>query len=135
MNIFVGSIEIQMLMWSVVLGVAQLVLATILAAKDWGMAYTLSPRDVPAPAVAKLTGRLLRGFQNFKETFVFFVVAVLVVALMARQSPMSATGAQLYFWSRLAYVPIYAAGILGVRTMLWALSMVGIAMVFLAAVA
>jgi len=135
MNIFVGSIEIQMLMWSVVLGVVQLVLATILANKDWGLAYNLSPRDTPPPSTGKLTGRLLRAFQNFKETFVFFVVAVLVVALMARQSPMSATGAQIYFWSRLAYVPVYAAGFVGVRTILWTLSIVGMVMVFLAAVA
>src|ERR1051326_682729 len=105
-----------MLMWSVVLGLVQLVIATILAGKDCGMAYCLSARDTPAPPVSRITGRFLRAFQNFKETFVFFVVAVLVVALMARQSPMSAAGAQLYFWSRLAYVPVYAAGIMGVRT-------------------
>jgi len=135
MNIFVGSIEVQMLMWSVVLGVVQLVIATVLFSKDTGLAYNLSPRDMPPPPVSKLTGRFQRAFHNFKETFVFFVVAVLVVALMARQSPMSANGAQLYFWSRLLYVPAYAAGISGVRTILWALSMVGVAMVFLAAVA
>ena len=135
MKLFTGSIEVQMLLWSVVLGIAHLVIATSMSNWDLGLAYNISSRDLPPGPVSPLTARLLRGFENFKETFVFFVVAALVVALMARQSPMSATGAQIYFWSRLAYVPVYAAGFVGVRTILWTLSMVGMVMVFLAAVA
>ena len=54
MNIFVGSTEIQMLCWSVVLGLVQLVLATSLATKDQGMAYNVSPRDRTPPPVSPL---------------------------------------------------------------------------------
>jgi uncharacterized MAPEG superfamily protein len=93
MNIFVGSIEVQMLLWSVVLGLVHLVIATVLSNKDRGLAYGISSRDKAPPPVGIVTGRLLRAFGNFKETFIFFAVAVLVVALMARQSPMSALGA------------------------------------------
>jgi uncharacterized MAPEG superfamily protein len=133
MNIFTGSIEIQMLCWSVVLGLAQLVIATSLATKDQGRAYNIGTRDVPPPPVSIVTGRFQRAFGNFRETFVYFAVAVLVVTALAKNSPASALGAQIYFWSRLAYVPVYAAGIAGLRTALWTLSIVGLMMVLLAA--
>lgn len=135
MNIFVGSIEVQMLLWSVVLGLVHLVIATVLSNKDRGLAYGISSRDKAPPPVGIVTGRLLRAFGNFKETFIFFAVAVLVVALIARQSPMSALGAQIYFWGRLVYVPVYAAGIIVLRTILWTASFIGLVMVLLAAVA
>ena len=133
MNIFTGSIEIQMLCWSAVLGLGQLTVATLGGLVDQGLTYTLSSRDLPPPSVTVITARLQRAFGNFRESFVYFAVAVLVVTSMAKNSPGSALGAQLYFWSRLAYVPVYAAGIQVARTAVWALSIVGLVMVLLAA--
>ena len=135
MNIFTGSIEIQMLCWSVVLGLVQLAVATTMATLNQGLPYNLSPRDLPPPAVTPITGRLLRAFGNFRETFVYFAVAVLVVTSMAKNSPGSALGAQIYFWARVVYVPVYAAGVPVVRTVIWTASVVGLVMVLLAAVA
>ena len=132
MNSFTGSIELQMLCWSVVLGLVQLVLATSLATKDQGLAYNMSARDLPAPSVTPLSARMLRAFGNFRETFVYFAVAVLVVTALAKNSPHSALGAQIYFWSRLVYVPVYAAGIPVVRTLVWTVATLGIVMVLLA---
>ena len=83
MEIFTGSIELQLLFWSVVLGLVQLVIATTLATKDQGLAYNLSPRDLPAPPVTALV----------------------------KESELSALGAHLDFWARLLYVPVYAAAI------------------------
>jgi uncharacterized MAPEG superfamily protein len=135
MHIFTGSIEIQMLCWSVVLGLVQLVIATSLATRDQGLPYNLSPRDLPPPPVGIVAARFLRAFGNFRETFVYFAVAVLVVTLTAKNSSSSALGAQLYFWARLIYVPVYAAGIPVLRTLIWAASIVGLVMVLLAALA
>jgi uncharacterized MAPEG superfamily protein len=135
MNNFTGSIELQMLCWSVVLGLVQLVIATSLATKDQGLPYNLSPRDLPPPPVTVLTGRFQRIFRNFRETFVYFAVAVLVVTAMAKNSSASALGAQIYFWARVVYIPVYAAGIPVARTLVWAASIVGLVMVLLAAFA
>lgn len=134
MNIFVGSIEIQMLCWAVVLGLAQLIVATTLATKDQGLAYNMSARDLPAPSVSPLAARMLRAFGNFKETFVFFAVAVLAVTLLGKANANSALGAQIYFWARLVYVPVYAAGIPVVRTLIWGASIAGLVMVLSAAI-
>ena len=133
MNIFAGSTEIQMLCWAVVLGLVQLVVATTLATKDQGLAYNMSARDLPAPSVSTLSARMLRAFGNFRETFVYFAVAVLVVTALGKANATSALGAQIYFWARLVYVPVYAAGIPGLRTLIWAVSIAGLVMVLLAA--
>jgi len=135
MNSFTGSIELQMLCWSVVLGLVQLVIATSLATKDQGLPYNMSARDLQPPSVTPLTARFQRIFRNFRETFVYFAVAVLVVTVLAKNSPGSALGAQIYFWARVVYIPVYAAGIPVARTLVWAASIVGLVMVLLAAFA
>jgi uncharacterized MAPEG superfamily protein len=129
MNIFTGSVEIQMLCWSVVLGLVQLLISTTLAVKDQGLPYATGPRDAPSPPLATLTARLLRAFHNFRETFVYFATAVLLVTLMNKSNANSALGAQLYFWARLVYIPVYASGIPFARTAVWTVSVIGLVMV------
>lgn len=135
MEIFTGSIELQLLFWSVVLGLVQLVIATMLWTKDQGVAYNMSARDTPPAPVSVLTGRFQRAFANFRETFVYFAVAVMLVTVLVKESELSAWGAHLYFWSRLLYVPVYAAGIPVLRTLVWTVSIIGLVLVLLSVVA
>ncbi len=135
MEVFSGSIELQLLFWSVVLGLVQLLIAAALATRDKGVAHNLSPRDSEGAPVSVLTGRFQRAFANFKETFVFFVVAVLLVTVLARESELSAWGAHLYFWSRLLYVPVYAAGIPVLRSVIWTVSLLGLVLMLLSLLA
>jgi len=128
-----GMTEITMLLWSVVLGLVQILIASMAVNKDVGLPYNLSSRDEPAPPIGKVAGRLLRAGVNFRETFGLFAVSVILVALLHRENATSAIGAQIYFWSRLVYVPVYALGIAVVRTIIWALSIAGLVMVLLAA--
>src|SRR6185312_6621773 len=94
--------ETTMLLWSVVLGLVQLVIASMAVNRDVGLPYNLSSRDVPPAAqVGTIGGRLVRAFNNFRETFGFFAVAVLLVAVLNRADHTSLLGAQLYFWARL----------------------------------
>ncbi|HWF64953.1 MAG TPA: MAPEG family protein [Rhizomicrobium sp.] len=126
--------ETTMLLWSVVLGLVQLVIASMATNRDVGLPYNLSSRDAPPAApVGTMAGRLVRAFNNFRETFGFFAVAVLLVLMLNRHDQNSALGAQLYFWARLIYVPVYALGIQVVRTIVWAVSIIGLVMVLLAA--
>jgi uncharacterized MAPEG superfamily protein len=129
MDVFTGSIELQMLFCSVLLGLAQLLAAAMLSTRDKGVAHNLSPRDDQGAPASVLTGRMQRAFANFKETFAFFAAAVLLVTILGRESELSAWGAQLYFWARLAYVPVYAAGIPGLRSAIWTVSLVGLLLV------
>jgi uncharacterized MAPEG superfamily protein len=133
MNNVMGMTETTMLLWSVVLGLVQIVIASMATNKDVGLPYNLSSRDEPSPALSRTAGRLVRAGANFRETFGLFAVSVILVVLLHRQTNMSAMGAQVYFWARLVYVPVYALGIQVVRTIVWAISIVGLVMVLLAA--
>ena len=47
----------------------------------------------------------------------------------ARKGAQAATGATIFFWARLIYWPVYMAGIIYLRTLVWGVSIVGIAMI------
>ena len=61
--------------------------------------------------------------------------AVLAIAMLGRHDDLSAAGARIYFWARVLYVPVYAAGVPVARTMIWAVSIFGLILVLLAATA
>ncbi|MEI9990309.1 MAG: MAPEG family protein [Rhizomicrobium sp.] len=124
-----GSVEMQMLWLSIVLGLVQLVLATLFSVSTRGLPWGVGPRDEPAPPMGKFGGRVERAFKNFLETFVFFLGAVLVAQALNKHTASSALGAQIYFWSRLAYLPVYAFGLPFLRTLLWVASLIGVGMV------
>ena len=124
-----GTIELRMLWLSIALGVIQLVLAVLFSLSARGLPWGAGNRDDAAPAMSKMGARVERAFKNYLETFALFAAAVLMANAMGKHTAMSALGAEIYFWSRVAYVPVYAAGIPYVRTVLWIASIVGIGMV------
>ena len=72
-------------------------------------------------------GRADRAAKNSVEAAVFFVP----LALVANAAGMDAEvmlGAQIAFWARVAYVPIYIAGIKYLRSLVWIVGVVGYGM-------
>jgi uncharacterized MAPEG superfamily protein len=124
-----GTVEFQMLWLSVVLGLVQIALPTLIGIFMGRTPWAIGSRDETQPSYGKLFGRLDRAFGNFVETFAFFAAAVLLAHALGKHSLLSERGAELYFWSRVAYVPAYAFGISGVRTLIWIGSAAGIIMV------
>ena len=122
------SIELKMLVWSIVLGLVQIALAATFGTLQRGLKWNVGARDGVAEPLIGIAGRLDRASRNFLETFVFFAVAVLGLLLSQKGDAQTALGAQLYFWARLAYLPVYAAGIPYVRTLIWAVSIAGLVM-------
>ena len=120
------GIEIQMLGWAIVLGLVQVMIAAGAVTRERGLAWNASARDGVPPPPGPLAARLQRAQANFLETFPFFAAAVLAVVLTQRQDSTTAVAVQLYFWARLVYVPLYAAGIPYVRSLVWVVSLLGI---------
>ena len=123
--------ELALLAWSVVLGLVHAVATGQFTTIQHGLSYGLSPRDEKKP----LTGvgaRVERAFSNYMQTFPFFVAAVLVAHVAGRHSWLTVTGAQLYFWARLVYVPLYAAGIPIARTVAFGVALLGIVLILIA---
>ena len=120
------TVEIQMLAWSVALGLVQILLAAALMTHQRGLKWNTGARDGQVAPLIGVAARMERASRNFLETFPFFAAAVLAVVLTQRTSPETALGAQVYFWARLAYVPLYAAGVPYARTLVWAASIWGL---------
>jgi uncharacterized MAPEG superfamily protein len=64
------------------------------------------------------------------ENLVVFAIVVLVAHVAGKADAMTALGAALFFWARLAYAIIYVAGLPWLRTAAWAVSIAGIVLVF-----
>ncbi len=124
-----GSVELQMLAASAVLGLVQLLLAALFSVGARGMRWSVGSRDSASAPLGTIGGRVERACKNFLETFPIFAVAVLIATSLDRHTAMTMLGAQLYFWARVAFVPVYAFGIPVVRTLVWAIATVGIVLV------
>ena len=119
------AIEIQMLAWSVLLGLAQLFLAAALMTRQRGLKWNASARDGDPPPLTGVAGRADRALRNFLETFPLFAAAALAVVATGSGDAGTAFGAQLWFWARVAYVPLYLAGIPYLRSLVWAVALFG----------
>lgn len=122
-------IELRMLVWSILLGLGQILLAATFATARRGLRWNAGPRDGTPAALGGVGGRIDRASHNFRETFPFFAAAVLAVIVLQKADATSALGAQVYFWARVAYVPAYALGVPYVRSAIWAVSLAGLLMV------
>ena len=122
------GIELKFLVWAIVLGLVQLLLANALVTRQRGLAWNTGPRD-SSPPLTGVAGRSERAYRNFLETFPFFAAAVLAVTVAGRADENSALGVQLYFWARVAYVPLYLGAIRYVRSLAWVVSMAGLVLV------
>lgn len=119
------AIEIQILAWGILLGVAQLFLAAALMTRQRGLQWNASARDGDPPPLTGLAARADRAFRNFLETFPFFAAAAVAVVATGSGDAGTAFGAQLWFWARVLYVPLYLAGIPYVRSLVWAAALLG----------
>ena len=123
------AVELQMLAWSIALGLVQIVIQSSMGTLQRGLKWNTGARDgVPKPLDGP-AARAERALKNFLETFPLFAAAALAVVVAQKTSAHTAPGAQLYFWSRVAYVPAYVAGIAYVRTLIWGVSVAGLVMV------
>lgn len=120
-----ASTEIAVLAWSVILLILHVVVQATVSARDTGAPYALGARDEPRD-VSTLAHRLTRTLRNFLETYPAFVALALALAVTGKHGGLGATGALVWFWARVVYVPLYAAGTKGVRTAAWAVSMIGL---------
>jgi len=120
------TIELKMLAWSVLLGLAYIFIAAGLATQQRGLQWNVGNRDGALQPLTGAAARADRASRNFLETFVFFAAAAIGVVLAKQNTPHTAIGAEIYFGARLAYLPIYIVGIPYLRTLVWALSLWGL---------
>ena len=121
--------ELAFVVWAVVLTFVQMLLAVSGATLQVGLPALAGNREGLAPCTG-WAGRAARAHHNMLENLVLFAALVLVAALAGRTNSATLLGAQIFFWARLAYAVIYVAGIPWLRTAVWSISVVGLALIF-----
>ena len=123
------SIEIKYLAWSIALGIVYVLVAATLGTAQRGLNWNVGNRDADTKPLTGQPRAPTAPARNFLETFPFFAAAALAVVLTKTNTAQTALGAMLYFWARLIYLPVYVIGIPYLRTLVWAVSFVGLLMV------
>lgn len=126
------AFELQMLGYSVVLGLVHVIAASHSASLQRGYRWTASTRDEPTGPLLGVAGRLGRALNNFSETFPLFAALVLAVLIAGKSGPLSVWGAGLYFVARVVYLPLYAFGVPLIRSLVWNVATLGIFLLFVA---
>jgi uncharacterized MAPEG superfamily protein len=83
--------------------------------------------DLPPPI--PISGRADRAAKNMLENLAMFTALVAAVHFAGKSGTLADLGATLFFWARLAYWPTYLAGIAYLRTLIWLVALVGLALV------
>lgn len=122
-------VELTVLVLAALLQYVQLFLFAIPANLTLGHKKLMQPRDPQTfgkPAeeqVGVITARLLRAYNNHFEGLILFAIAVVVVTLSEKSSPVTEVCAHTYLLARLLYIPAYAQGLVPWRSLIWVVSM------------
>ena len=119
------TLELELLIWATVLALIQMLIALLGAIAQVGLAALVGNRE-NLPAIDGWAGRAQRAHRNMLESLNIFAALVLVAQVAGKSNAVTALGAQLFFWSRLAYAPVYVIGIPWLRTGLWGISFAGL---------
>jgi uncharacterized MAPEG superfamily protein len=122
-------IELKLLVWSAALAFVQCLVAVTGAYLQVGLP-TLAGNREKMPAMIGWAGRAERAHRNMLQSLVLFTALVLVAQATGRLDGTTALGAQLFFWARLVYAGVYVAGLPWVRTGVWAVSVLGLLLIF-----
>jgi uncharacterized MAPEG superfamily protein len=118
---------VQALIWSGILTLLMVLVASACCAKVWepgGVMIAFGNREGVAPPLG-FAGRADRAARNQIEAMVMFL-AVVLAAGIADKTSQAALGATIFFWARLVYWPVYLAGIVYLRTLIWFISLFGL---------
>jgi len=129
------TIELSVLAWGCILALLHIFIAVRFKTRQYGTKWNVGARDEELPPPQPIVGRLARAQANFFETFPVMAAGLLIVSAADLESRLTAIGAMLWLGARILYLPVYAAGIPVVRTILFLVSVIGILMVLQPALA
>lgn len=121
--------EINYLLSAILLYLVMIVMQAVAAtvSRKASVSELVGPRDdLPTTGLTPFHGRTKRAQANFTEGMIMFVPLVLIAVQMNALSGLTALGAALFFYGRLAFAIFYYLGTPWLRTLAWFVSIVGI---------
>jgi uncharacterized MAPEG superfamily protein len=124
--------ELTYLAATLVLALVQIFLPAGARTMEFGSKWNAGARDQTPVSKNPVVGRLERAQSNLYETLPLFIGAVLIAHVTGAESALTLWGVALYFWARVAYVPLYALGVPYIRSLVWLVSLAGLIMILAA---
>jgi uncharacterized MAPEG superfamily protein len=124
------SLDLKYLLFSVLLTFVQVLISAASANQSVGLTALAGNRE-DMPPLTGFAGRARRAHLNMIENMVLFTALVLIAHVAGKANAMTAMGALVFFWARLVYAVIYLLGLPWLRTVAWAVSVIGMAMIAL----
>jgi uncharacterized MAPEG superfamily protein len=121
--------ELIVLAWGCVLAIVHVFAAVRVKTRQYGTVWNMGARDEELPPPQPIVGRLARAQANFFETFPIAAAAILLVYAAGIHDRWTAIGAIVWLAARVVYLPVYALGIPKLRTFIFLVSMIGIALI------
>lgn len=121
-------LELQYLLFAVILTFVQVVIAAAAANQSVGLSALAGNRE-GLPELTGFAGRAKRAHLNMLESLPLFVALVLIVVVANKHNGTTQLGATLFFWARVVHAVIYLLGLPWLRTVAWAVSVVGLIMI------
>jgi len=121
--------DLWMLVWSALLCVAiPFVYVGGIAAVPGGLVWGLGNRDTPLE-LPVWVARARRAHANMVENLAPFAVLVLTAHVVGAANATTALGATLFFWGRVGHAVVYCLGIPYLRTLMFAVAVIGEVMI------
>lgn len=122
--------DLNYLLWSAALCAVLWVPYVLERVMNWGLIQAVGYPDNP-PEAANWAKRSQRAHLNLVENLPVFAVLVLIAHITGAGNEMTAMGAALFFYGRLAHAIVFIVGIPWLRTLAFVVSWVGMLLIFL----
>jgi uncharacterized MAPEG superfamily protein len=119
--------DARLLAYSAILTWFLIMLAPTLRNREWtwaGLKIGFGNRD-DLPEPTPLVGRAERAARNALENLVLFVACLVAARMAGVEQATLDLGARIFFWGRVGHAACYLAGIPYLRTLAWAVGVVG----------
>ncbi|MBK8084379.1 MAG: MAPEG family protein [Devosia sp.] len=124
------TLELTLLVWSTALFGLYIGVQSTLYRMQHGVVFAATGRDHEPPP-NPLSARSEKALRNLIETYPVFVVLVVASVLADRSDALTQWGALTYFVARIAYLPLYLAGVKYLRSLVWSVSALGLVLLFI----
>jgi uncharacterized MAPEG superfamily protein len=124
--------ELTALVLAALLQLGQMLLYSVVAQREVGPGYAMSPRDTPRQLTG-MAGRAQRAMNNHFEGLILFTIAALAIHTTGQSSGFTAACAWAYLAARVVYVPAYLFGLSPWRSLVWSLGWFATALMLFAA--
>ena len=124
--------EIFVLAFGCALLMLPIALQGVLATVELGTTWNAGPRDEGIRVKGPVAGRAERALKNYLETFPALVGLALALAVLGKTGGLGATGAWIWLFARIVYIPLYLGGVPYIRSLVWVVSALGLTLMFAA---